>query len=139
MSDAGCKISAGWSPTLVHRDDLGYVRVLAAELRYNRLVQRSFDKVRQAGRGMPAVLIRQLEALGRIMEYTTSEDQQAALLDQAAMLLRASEDSVAEPADRADVARYHQAVVAAARELPARWGVGSGRNRRAAPSLSRQL
>ena len=115
LSDALCKISAGWSPTLVHRDNLGYVRVLAAELHYNRLVERSFDKVRQAGRRMPAVLIRQLEALGRIVQHTTSADQRPLLLDQAAMILRASEDSVPEPADRDDVARAHHAVVALAR------------------------
>ncbi len=115
LSDALCKISAGWSPTVVHRDNLGYVRVLAAELRYNRIVERSFDKVRQAGAGMPAVLIRQLDALERVMQHASSPDQRAVLLDQAAMVLRAGESSVDEPADRADMRRHYDVVAALAR------------------------
>jgi uncharacterized membrane protein len=63
---------------------------------------------------MPAVLIRQLDALTKIMENTTNEDQRQLLLEQAAMILQASEESVPEPADRADVRRAHQEVVEAA-------------------------
>jgi uncharacterized membrane protein len=113
LSDGLCKISAGWDPRLVQRDHYGYVRVIAAQVAYSRLVDRAFDKIRQAGRGMPAVLIRQLEALTRVMAYTTSAEQRQVLLKQAAMILRSSEESVPEPADRADVQRSHDAVTAA--------------------------
>jgi uncharacterized membrane protein len=76
-------------------------------------VSRGFEKVRQAGRGMPAVLIRQLDALARIMDRTISDAERQVLLDQAGMIERLSESSVDEPADRADISRAHQAVLTA--------------------------
>ena len=99
-----CKITTRWHPIRVHRDSHGYVRVITAHVSYARLVERAFEKIRQAGRGMPAVLIRQLEALTKIVDHTTSDEQRELLLEQAAMILHASEESVPEPADRADVA-----------------------------------
>jgi uncharacterized membrane protein len=60
---------------------------------------------------MPAVMIRMLEALIRIMAETTSEGQRRVLLDQAAMIDRASERSVPEAADRADIRRRYEAIL----------------------------
>jgi uncharacterized membrane protein len=111
LGDGLCKIALRWNPTTVHRDGAGYVRVISAELSYSRLVQRAFEKIRQAGRGMPAVMIRQLEALAKIKDYATTEEQQQVLLEQAAMILRASRESVPEEADRADVQRRYDALV----------------------------
>ena len=74
-------------------------------------MRRAFEKIRQASIGMPAVMIRQLEALARIMAETTSDGQRQVLLDQAAMIDRASERSVPEKADRADVRRWYEAVL----------------------------
>jgi uncharacterized membrane protein len=109
-----CQATDRWRPTRIHRDGHGYVRVITAHISYVRLVERAFEKIRQAGRGMPAVLIRQLEAITRIVEHTTTEAQRRLLLEQAAMILQASEESVPEPADQADVRREHEKVVAAA-------------------------
>ena len=80
---------------------------------FRRLVERSHDKIRLAGRGMPAVMIRQLDGLAKVMAYTTSTEQREVLLEQAAMILRASEESVPEQADRADVRRRYDTVLAA--------------------------
>ena len=112
-----CKITARWEPIRVHRDSHGYVRVITAHVSYRRMIERSFEKIRQAGRGMPAVLIRQLDAITRIVDNTKNEQQRRLLLDQAAMILRASEESVAEPADRADVRRAHEEVLAAVKRV----------------------
>lgn len=114
LGESLCKVTTRWRPTTVHRDSHGYVRVITAHVSWRRLVERAFEKIRQAGRGMPAVMIRQLEALTKIMDHTTTEEQRQLLLEQAAMILRASEESVPEPADRADVLREHQEVVEAA-------------------------
>jgi len=109
-----CRVTDRWRPIRIHRDNQGYVRVITAHISYAGLVERAFEKIRQAGRGMPAVLIRQLEAITRIVEHTTTEAQRCLLLDQAAMILQASEESVPEPADRTDVRREHEKVVTAA-------------------------
>ena len=108
-----CKITTGWRPVRVHRDSHGYVRLITAHVSYTRLIERAFEKIRQAGRGMPAVLIRQLEALTKIIDQTTTDEQRELLLAQAAMILQASEESVPEPADRADVHRQHHELLAA--------------------------
>jgi uncharacterized membrane protein len=106
-----CKIVAGWHPARVHRDGQGHIRVISVEPSYDRLVQRSFEKIRQSSLGMPAVMIRELEALTRIMAETTSDGQRRVLLEQAAMIDRASERSVPEAADRADIRRRYEAML----------------------------
>jgi uncharacterized membrane protein len=64
---------------------------------------------------MPAVTIRQLEALNRIMEFTTEAGQRRALLRQADMLLRSSEEAIPEPDDRMAVRRRYDEVLATMR------------------------
>jgi len=88
--------------------------VITAAPNYEGVIQRAFDKIRQAGRGMPAVLIRQLDALTRIAANTSNDAQRHALLHEAEMVLRASEESIPEPSDRADVRRRYDALVDAA-------------------------
>ena len=110
LGDSLCKIVKRWHPVRVHRDDQGFIRVIAAQPSYDRLVQRSFEKIRQASMSMPAIMIRQLDAIAKIMVETTGPAQRRVLLDQAGMIQRASERTVAEEADRADVRRAFEAV-----------------------------
>jgi uncharacterized membrane protein len=111
LGDNLCKIVKRWHPTRVHRDEAGFIRIIAAQPSYDRLVQRSFEKIRQASMGMPAIMIRQLDALATIMMETSSPGQRRVLLDQAGMIQRASERTVPEEADRADVRRSFDAVL----------------------------
>jgi uncharacterized membrane protein len=115
-----CKIVTGWHPARVHRDRLGFIRVIAPEPAYDRLVQRSFEKLRQNSLGDPAVMIRLLDALARIMAETTSAGQRQVLMDQAAMIDRACERSVPEAADRADVRRRYETLLTLEARLTAR-------------------
>jgi uncharacterized membrane protein len=120
LGDNLCKIVKQWHPNRVYRDDRGLVRVIAAHPTYERLVQRAYEKIRQASNGMPAVMIRQLDALAKIMMETASAGQRRVLLDQAGMIQRASERSVPEEADRADVRRSYEAVLTAEAGLAGR-------------------
>ncbi|MGA5824342.1 DUF2254 domain-containing protein [Kitasatospora sp. NPDC094028] len=113
LGEGLCRIAARWSPNPVHRDGAGYIRVITAPVSYERLVQRAFEKIRQAAPGMPAVLIRQLDALAEIMAETRTEEQRRVLLAQAEMIERLSRESVSEAADREDVRRRYRAVLAA--------------------------
>jgi len=114
-----CKIVDQWHPARVHRDERGFIRVIATQPSYDRLVQRSFEKIRQSSLGQPAVMIRMLEALVRIMAETTSEGQRRVLLDQAAMINRACERSVPEASDRADIQRRYEAILTVESRLAA--------------------
>jgi uncharacterized membrane protein len=111
LGDSLCKIAVEWRPQSCHRDGLGIIRLITAPVSYERLVQRSFEKIRQAADGMPAVLIRQLDALSTIMAAAPPGRSQV-LLDQAAMIARVSARSVPEPADQADITARHQALLA---------------------------
>lgn len=91
--------------------------MITAQVSYGRLVERAHEKIRQASRGMPAVMIRQLDALAKIMQQTATVEQHRVLLEQAAMIQRASVESVPEEADRADVRRRYDALLAIHFEL----------------------
>jgi uncharacterized membrane protein len=110
LGDGLCQIADRWRPARVHRDATGHVRVIAVTVEFRRLLERAHDKIRQASHGMPAVMIRQLDGLTKLMAHTTSPEQRELVLEQAAMILRASEESVSEEADRADVRRHYDAV-----------------------------
>lgn len=112
LGDCLCKIAPIWAPTQVHRDRRGVIRVISDQVSYERLVQRSFEKIRQAGRGMPAVMVRQLDALTTIMAQTTDPQRAQVLTDQAAMIQRSNVESVSEQSDRADVERRYVALLA---------------------------
>ena len=120
LCDSLCRVPRDWAAVRVHRDAQGYIRVVTVHISYERLVQRAFDKVRQAGRGMPAVMIRQLNALATIMARTTADGHHEVLLEQAAMIRRAAAESVPEAEDRADVDRAYARLMDAARH-PSAW------------------
>jgi uncharacterized membrane protein len=93
----------------VYRDRFGHIRLVEFDPSYARMVNRAFDKVRQAARGMPAVIIRMIDALINIMEQTTSSEQRRILARQAEMIFRSALESVPEANDRDDIdARYRR-------------------------------
>ncbi len=107
------KLARVWAPAQAYRDRAGAVRVICEQISYENLVHRSFDKIRQASRGMPALLMRQLEALNAIMEQTTDAEQARVLMDEAAMIQRANVESVPEESDRAAVEGRYSTLAAA--------------------------
>jgi uncharacterized membrane protein len=111
-----------------YRDGFGRVRLIESDPSYAKMVNRSFDKVRQAARGMPAVIIRLLHALAVVTEQTTSASQRRILLRQGEMILQAAEVSVPDPADLEDIrARYRRLVGLAQQddEVPAPAGTSA--------------
>jgi uncharacterized membrane protein len=115
LGDAMCKLLSVGLPNGVLRDGNGNIRLVEVPLRYDRLTARAFDKIRQAGRGMPAVAIRQLENLAKIGEYATTAEQLSAIGREADMILRSGDDAILEPNDLADVRRHHAQVLGATR------------------------
>jgi uncharacterized membrane protein len=114
-----CKLARVWTPALAYRDRAGTIRVVCEQVTYENLMRRSFDKIRQASTGMPALLMRQLEALKAIMEQTTCPDQAGVLMDQAAMIQRLNLESVPEKSDRAAVEGRYSAVASVYARLSA--------------------
>jgi uncharacterized membrane protein len=120
LGDCLRKIALGWRPEPVHRDHQGNIRLITTQTSYDRLVQRAFEKIRQASAGMPAVMIRELDALTEVMEQAPLVEQYGVLMEQAEMIKRLAEETVTEKADLADVLRRYDALAALHARLSAR-------------------
>jgi uncharacterized membrane protein len=90
-----------------YRDREGRIRLIESNPAYSRMVNRAFDKVRQAAVGMPAVIIRMIDALATIGYETTSPERRLVLLRQAEAILRNAESSVNEPNDLEDIRAHY--------------------------------
>ena len=112
IGDGLCRISTSWRPHRIRRDAKGNIRVIAFQPDFERLVERTFDTIRQAAVGMPAIMIRQLEALAKIMEQTPDRALQTPLIRQAEAIQRSSLATVADASDRDDVTERYEAVMA---------------------------
>jgi uncharacterized membrane protein len=99
----------------LYRDGFGRARLIASDPSYSQMINRAIDKVRQAARGMPAVIIRLLDALAVVAAQTTSPHQRRVLLRQADMVLRSAEESVPDANDLADIRGRYQHVLALCR------------------------
>ena len=129
LGDGLAVITQRWAgDRRLSRDDQGQARLIEAGISHARLVDRAFDKIRQAGRGMPAVMIRQLACLSDLAEVTDHPEQMATLRAQADMILR-SNDAIPDANDRADVqVRYDRF-----REVSDAVGSGSSTGRGSGP------
>ncbi len=87
----------------VYRDDEGRIRLIGADWSYPKMVNRAFDKIRQAARGMPAVIIRILDSLNAVVDATTTASQREVLLRQGEMIMESSRDSVNDQNDLNDI------------------------------------
>src|ERR1700753_2186922 len=112
IADCLCRISTSWRPQRIRRDAEGNIRVIAYQPDFERLVERTFDNIRQAAVCMPRIMIRQLEALAKIMEQTPDRAHQTPLIRQAVAIQRSSLATVADPSDRHDVTQRYEAVLA---------------------------
>ena len=112
IADGLCRISTSWRPQRIRRDAEGHIRVIAYQPDFERLVERTFDTIRQAAVGMPAIMIRQLEALAKIIEQTPDRVHQTPLIRQAEAIQRSNLATVPDPSDREDVTERYEAVMA---------------------------
>jgi uncharacterized membrane protein len=113
LSAGLCRISTRTLAEGVYRDRFGRIRLIESDPSYPRMVNRAVDKIRQASRGTPAVVIRLMNSLAHVVEYTTSPEQRAVLRRQAEMVLRAAEEDIAEPNDLAQIRERFDHLVAA--------------------------
>jgi uncharacterized membrane protein len=136
LSAGLCRISTRSLAEGVYRDRTGEIRLVEFDPSYRRMVNRAIDKVRQAARGMPAVIIRLLDSLSHVIEYTTSPEQRAVIVRQAEMILRGAEKDIDEPDDLAQIRERfgHLVAVSAEREATRTAVARTGVTRESAPS-----
>ena len=112
LGDCLCRVARDPLPDGIYRDAGGAVRLVDRAITFDRLIKGAFDKIRQAGRGMPAVLIRQLQNLQKVAFAIGAEGDRRAVAAHAQMILRASEESVPDPSDRDDVRSVYDTLTA---------------------------
>ncbi len=112
IADCLCRISSTWRPQRIRRDSDGNIRVIAFQPDFERLVERTFDTIRQAAVGMPAIMIRQLDAVAKILEQVPDGAKRTALIRQAEAIQRSNLATVPDPSDRDDVTARYEAVMA---------------------------
>jgi uncharacterized membrane protein len=117
LGDCLCHAHAQQLPSGIYCDALGNVRVIEPVITYDGLLKRATDKIRQAGRGMPAVLIRQLESMQKVMTLATSPEQRESLLHHATLVLEAGDQSVPGEADPQDIHAAYDTLVAITNEI----------------------
>src|SRR5438034_115756 len=110
LGDCLCRVGRGPLPSGLYRDPEGVIRLVDRTITFDGLVRKASDKIRQSARGMPAVLIRQLENLAKVAVELGDDRERGVLSHEGEMILRASEESVPEPADRRDVLAAYQAL-----------------------------
>jgi uncharacterized membrane protein len=112
IADCLCRIAPLWHPQRIRRDADGNIRVIAFQPDFDRLVERTFDTIRQAAVGMPAIMIRQLDAIAKVIEQVSDRKRRTALIRQAEAIQRSNLATVADPVDRDDVTQRYEAVIA---------------------------
>ncbi len=93
----------------VHRDRDGAVRVVRKVADYRGLVGAAFDQIRQAGAGHPAVLIRLLDAIGRLAPCAPAADIREPLVAQVDMIREAARNLAVRHDVEAVERRWRQA------------------------------
>ena len=103
ISSGLCRLSGRELTERVFRDEEGRIRLMGADWSYLKIVNRAYDKIRQAARGMPAVIIRILDSLTVVAQATTTTAQREILLRQGEMVLGSAVESVPARNDLDDI------------------------------------
>jgi uncharacterized membrane protein len=124
LGEALCRLAERVLPSPLRYDDDGQLRAIAYSFTFADVTGAAFNQIRQYRRGSAAVTIHLLEALANVATHTSKEEDRAALLQQASMIRRGSQEAIPEDWDRQEVeARY--------------WAVEKALEQRRAPSQQR--
>ncbi|PSB42983.1 DUF2254 domain-containing protein [Cyanosarcina cf. burmensis CCALA 770] len=116
------QLSAGLSrlvqrqfPSPYRYDERHELRVIAEPVTLEGLVDAAFNQIRQYGKQDVAVIIRLLEAIATIADYTCDRKDRAVLLRHAAAIKRDSYENVSDKLDKQDIDEQYLVVEKALR------------------------
>lgn len=99
-------------PSEYRLDEEGNLRVIANALDFEGVLDAAFNQIRQFSAGSTAVIIRLMEALTTIQEFTKTEDHKKAVIKHAKMVLFLGEQTVKEKNDIEDLKERAEIVIA---------------------------
>lgn len=98
-------------PSGYYYDTDGHLRVISDVVTFDGIVNTAFNQIRQHGRSDIAVTIRLLEVIAIILARTQSDKHQQALIQQAEMIKRASDEVIFEENDRRDITERYDLIL----------------------------
>jgi uncharacterized membrane protein len=113
LGEALCRFAERVPPSPLRYDDDGQLRVIAHSFTFADVTAAAFNQIRQYGHGSAAVMIRLLDTMAAVAAYTTRKEDRAALLQQASMIRRGSQEAIPEEWDRQEVEARYRTVVKA--------------------------
>lgn len=106
-----CQIAKIEFPSKYQFDKEDHLRIIMVPLDFKGALETSFNKIRQYATGSPSVIIRLMEALTTIFNFTETIDQKNAVKKQAEMVFRLGENTIKEKNDLADLKSRAHAIL----------------------------
>lgn len=119
-----CRLARRPLPDGHRYDEQGRLRVIAAPIRFDELVDAAFDQIRHYGRDNLVVMGRLLETLARVGEAAADEWRRTPLLRQARLAYEGSRDALSTDGDRETLDERYQATLARMSRLERTFGRG---------------
>ncbi|MCA1797984.1 MAG: DUF2254 domain-containing protein [Xanthomonadaceae bacterium] len=113
LAAALCQIARRHFPSTQLKDEDGRLRVVIKGNDFAGCVDAAFNQIRQHAGTNPAVVIRLLEAIGRVSEAARTDSQRRPLMLHADMVLAEGRRAFTQPRDLEALERRYQAVQAA--------------------------
>jgi uncharacterized membrane protein len=111
LSSALCKLAQREFPSNYLYNNDNKLCVITDPVTFSEITDTAFNQIRQYGRSSAAVTIRLLEVIGEIAAYIKRDEDRAALMRHADMIMRGSKGGLPEELDRKDVEEIYSAVV----------------------------
>ncbi len=98
-----CYLAEAKFPAKYRYDEEGNLRIIADVLDFEGILDTAFNQIRQFSEDSPAVIIRMMEALTTIHEFTSKESHKIAVIKHAEMVLSSGKQNMEEQNDIDDL------------------------------------
>ncbi|WP_416670390.1 DUF2254 domain-containing protein [Egbenema bharatensis] len=106
-----CHLAQREIPSAYRYDEDDQLRVITVPIRFESIVDQSFNQIRQYGKTDLAVMVRLLEGVYAVAKCAHNPVQRTALTRHAEMILRSSQEGLSEEYDRKLVAEQYNAIL----------------------------
>ena len=106
-----CHLARSKFPSRYRFDDENNLRVILDSIDFEGVINTAFNKIRQFSGGNTAVIIRLMEALTTIHQHAQDDEQRAAVMKHAQMVLRKGEGTISEENDLNDLRMRAQSIL----------------------------
>ncbi|MBP1841123.1 DUF2254 domain-containing protein [Formosa algae] len=107
-----CKLAQVQFPSKYRMDEEKQLRIIAVTLKFEDLLDSSFNQIRQYSAGSTAVIVKLMDALLTINQFVNTEDYKNALLKHAKMVLNVGKTSLNEEQDLKLLIEKHKQITA---------------------------